>query len=246
MTKFSINLNKFALLRNARGRDVPNLVSIARRCVARGVHGLTLHPRPDQRHARYDDVVDFAALLRETPGVELNIEGNPAPQFTEVVLATKPHQVTLVPDADDQLTSDHGWDAIGYASELTALVRTFADAGIRTSVFMDPVVAQIEAVAKTGADRIELYTEAYADAFGAPEMGARLEMYAIAARAAQSLGMGVNAGHDLNQANLAHFLRAVPKVLEVSIGHAVVCEAFDMGLEAALDAYLAIVAAAAP
>jgi pyridoxine 5-phosphate synthase len=244
VTKFSINLNKFALLRNSRGRDLPNLVSIAKRCVARGVHGLTLHPRPDQRHARYSDVADFAALLRSTPNVELNIEGNPVPRFIEVVLANKPHQVTLVPDADDQLTSDHGWDAIGQAAQLTALVRTFADAGIRTSVFMDPVVEQIEAVAKTGADRIELYTEAYADAFGTPEMGATLETYATAARAAQALGMGVNAGHDLNQANLAQFLRAVPNVLEVSIGHAVVCESFDTGLEATLDAYLAIVAAA--
>ena len=244
MTRFSINLNKFALLRNSRGRDLPNVESIARRCVSRGVHGLTLHPRPDQRHARYSDVADLAELLKEIPAVELNIEGNPVPRFVEVVLATMPHQVTLVPDADDQLTSDHGWDAIQQGRELATLVKTFADAGIRTSVFMDPDVAQIEAVAKTGADRIELYTEAYADAFGQPSMGATLQKYAVAARAAQALGMGVNAGHDLNQQNLAHFLRAVPSVLEVSIGHAVVCESFDRGLEATLDAYLAIVAGA--
>ena len=245
MTKFSINLNKFALLRNSRGRDLPNVVSIAKRCVARGVHGLTLHPRPDQRHARYSDVADLSALLRDHRDVELNIEGNPVARFIEVVLATKPDQVTLVPDAEDQLTSDHGWDAIRDGKHLTELVRTFADAGIRTSVFMDPDVAQIEAVAKTGADRIELYTEAYADAFGSPEMNATLEQFAVAARAAQALGMGVNAGHDLNQANLAQFLRGVPDVLEVSIGHAVVCESFDAGLEATLDAYLGIVASTA-
>ncbi len=246
MTKFSINLNKFALLRNSRGRDLPNVAAIARRCIARGVHGITLHPRPDQRHARYDDVAALSELLRETPDVELNIEGNPIPRFVEVVLAAKPHQVTLVPDADDQLTSDHGWDAIGQADELTRIVQTFADAGIRTSVFMDPIVAQVEAVGKTGANRIELYTEAYADTFGTPDMGVTLETYAEAARAAQRLGMGVNAGHDLNQQNLETFLRVVPNVLEVSIGHAVVCESFDAGLEATLDAYLAIVAAGAP
>lgn len=242
MTKFSINLNKFALLRNARGHNMPDVMAIARRCIARGAHGITVHPRPDQRHTRYDDVPALAGLVRAAPPVEFNVEGNPVPAFVKLVLDAYPHQVTLVPDADDQLTSDHGWDAVANADRLSDLCKQFAEAGIRTSLFMDPNEKQIEAVARTGANRIELYTGPYADAFHSPRFSQTTEAYAAAARFAQSLGLGVNAGHDLSLLNLGPFLRGVPNVLEVSIGHALVCESFDYGLEGAIDRYLAIIA----
>ena len=245
MTKFSINLNKFALIRNSRGHDKPNLLAMARRCIARGAHGITVHPRPDQRHTRYDDVPALAELVRATPPVEFNVEGNPVPAFITLVLDARPDQVTLVPDADDQLTSDHGWDAVANADRLSDLVKQFADAGIRTSLFMDPDEQQIEAVSRTGAARIELYTGPYADAFDTPRFSHTTEIYANAARFAQSHGLGVNAGHDLSLTNLGAFLRAVPDVLEVSIGHALVCESFDHGLEGTIDRYLAIIAESA-
>lgn len=242
MTKFSINLNKFALIRNSRGHNKPNLLAMAGRCIARGAHGITVHPRPDQRHTRYDDVPALAELVRAAPPVEFNVEGNPIPAFVELVLAARPHQVTLVPDADDQLTSDHGWDAVANADRLADLVKQFAAAGIRTSLFMDPDERQIDAVAHTGADRIELYTGPYADAFDTPRFSETTQVYAKAAQVAQGHGIGVNAGHDLSLANLGAFLRAVPNVLEVSIGHALVCESFDYGLDGTIDRYLAIIA----
>jgi pyridoxine 5-phosphate synthase len=242
MTKFSINLNKFALIRNSRGHDKPNLLAMARRCIARGAHGITVHPRPDQRHTRYDDVPALSELVRASPPVEFNVEGNPIPAFVQLVLDACPHQVTLVPDADNQLTSDHGWDAVANADRLTDLVKQFAAAGIRTSLFMDPDDQQIEAVARTGADRIELYTGPYADAFDTPRFSDTTQSYAHAAQFAQQLGLGVNAGHDLSLLNLGAFLRGVPNVLEVSIGHALVCESFDYGLEGTIDRYLAIIA----
>lgn len=241
MTRFSVNLNKFALLRNSRGGNRPDVLAIARRCIAAGVRGITVHPRPDERHTRYADARALAALLVGHDGVEFNVEGNPIERFVELVLETRPDQVTLVPDADNQLTSDHGWDAISHEATLRPLLERFRAAGIRTSLFLDPVVAQVEAAARTGTDRIELYTEPYAQAFGTDRQSAVLADFANAARRAQSLGLGVNAGHDLDLDNLAVFLATVPDVLEVSIGHAVVCESLDYGLEPTLARYLKIV-----
>lgn len=243
MTKFSVNLNKFALLRNSRGHNNPDLMAIAQRCVDRGVHGLTVHPRPDQRHARFSDVTALSAFLAGRPDVEFNVEGYPTPEFIEMVLAARPDQCTLVPDEPGQLTSDHGWDAVARKEQLAKVVTQLQAGQIRVSLFLDPALEQVEAAKATGADRIELYTERYAKAFGQPAQGGELANFAAAAAHAQSLGMGVNAGHDLSQKNLGAFLDAVPGVLEVSIGHAVVCESFDRGLEATLDAYLAIVSA---
>ncbi len=241
MTKFSINLNKIALLRNSRGRNYPDLLAFARRCLTLGVHGITVHPRPDERHVRYSDVPALARLLQEFPHAELNIEGNPSPRFVALVLEAQPHQVTLVPDADDQLTSDHGWDAVRDLAELRRVVAVFRDAKIRTSLFMDPVPEQVEAASRTGAERIELYTEAYASSYGSSRQSAVIARYADAARQAAALGLGVNAGHDLNLDNLPTFLREVPDVLEVSIGHAVVCECLELGLKTVLERYLDIV-----
>ncbi len=241
-TKFSINLNKFALLRNSRGGNRPDVVSVAARCVARGVHGITVHPRPDQRHARYSDVFDLAGLLAAHPEVELNVEGNPVDAFLHLVLKARPQQVTLVPDGATQLTSDHGWDVVGDDGRLKTVVQRLKSSGIRVSVFLDADLDQVQAAAQTGVDRIELYTEPYARAFATPTQNAVLVRFAAAASRAIACGLGVNAGHDLDQQNLGPFLRAVPGVAEVSIGHAVVCESLDAGLEATLDRYLALVA----
>ncbi len=241
MTKFSINLNKFALLRNSRGNNTPDLMAVAQRCVARGVHGITVHPRPDQRHTRYADVAALSIYLAALPAVEFNVEGYPNQEFLDLVIAGRPHQCTLVPDAPGQLTSDHGWDAHARLAELQPVIARLRDAGIRVSLFLDPDLNQVRAAKQTGADRIELYTESYARAFGTPDEAPELQRFAAAARLAQALGLGVNAGHDLNQQNLSRFLAEVPQVLEVSIGHAVVCESLDDGLEATLDRYLALV-----
>jgi pyridoxine 5-phosphate synthase len=253
VTNFSINLNKFALIRNSRGNNRPDLLAIARRCLAAGVHGITVHPRPDQRHIRDDDVRDLAQLLRDWPDVELNVEGNPTARYLELVLEVKAHQATLVPDAENQLTSDHGWDLLQkgdhagvqvgdhVVDHVRQVVERLRAANIRTSLFLDPVIAQVEAAARTGADRIELYTEAYARGAAAGQGPSAVKPYTGAAAAARALGLGVNAGHDLDLANLPPFLQAVPGVLEVSIGHAVVCESFDYTLEGAIDRYLGIV-----
>lgn len=241
MTKFSVNLNKIALLRNSRGRNAPDVGAVARRCLALGVHGITVHPRPDERHTRYTDVLELARIVREFPGAEFNVEGNPTERFIALVLEAKPDQVTLVPDAADQLTSDHGWDVIGDSALLTAVVPRFRAAGIRTSLFMDPDAKQIEAVSTVQADRVELYTESYANAHGSPDEARVLDAFEAAARAARAQRLGVNAGHDLSLDNLATFLARVPGVLEVSIGHAVVCEALELGLEVTIARYLAIV-----
>jgi pyridoxine 5-phosphate synthase len=239
-TAFSVNLNKFALIRNARGGNLPDVAAIARRCLARGAHGVTLHPRPDQRHARDQDVRQLAALVQQFPGAELNVEGNPTDRYLDLVLAARPAQATLVPDAPAQLTSDHGWDAVAERERLSAIVGRLRAGGIRVSLFLDPDLAQVEAAATTGADRIELYTEAYARGFAEARGSEAVAPYAAAARRAQALGLGVNAGHDLNLANLPALLAAVPGILEVSIGHAFICECFDDGLEATVDRYLAI------
>jgi pyridoxine 5-phosphate synthase len=241
VTKFSVNLNKFALIRNARGGNLPDVAAIAQRCIARGVHGITVHPRPDERHTRASDVRVLSGLVRQHAGVEFNVEGNPSEGYLDLVLETRPHQATLVPDAPEQLTSDHGWNAVAEAGRLVPIVRRLKAAGVRVSLFLDADRTQVEAAARCGADRIELYTEAYAAAFGTGRQAAVLADYATAAARAQELGLGVNAGHDLNLQNLGPFLGSVPDVLEVSIGHAFVCEGFDYTLEGTVDRYLAIV-----
>jgi len=246
VTKFSVNLNKIALLRNSRGRNTPDVAAFARRCLSLGVHGVTVHPRPDERHTRTTDVAELARVVREFRGAEFNVEGNPTERFVALVLEAKPDQVTLVPDAEDQLTSDHGWDALRDASVLSKVVSRFKAAGIRTSLFMDPDPRQIEAVAATGADRIELYTESFANAYGSSAESTVLAAFEGAARAAQAHQLGVNAGHDLSLDNLRAFLARVPGVLEVSIGHAVICEALELGLETTLKRYLDIVHSAPP
>ena len=241
MTKLSVNLNKFALLRNSRGKDLPNLVAMARRCIAAGVHGITVHPRPDQRHTRYRDVFDLAAVTAEE-SVEFNIEGNPTPFFLDMVKKARPTQCTLVPDAPRQLTSDHGWDLRRDGNRLQPIIADLRESGIRASLFLDPDLAQVERVPATGADRIELYTEAYADAFAGGSQGEVLHNYRRAALHARRLGLGVNAGHDLNLQNLGLFL-TIPGILEVSIGHAIALDSLDHGLENCLRRYLEIVQA---
>jgi pyridoxine 5-phosphate synthase len=239
-TAFSVNLNKIALLRNSRGTGFPDVVSFARRAIGVGVDGITVHPRPDQRHTTYQDVRELSALVREHRAVEFNVEGNPVPGFMDIVRQTRPHQATLVPDAEGQLTSDHGWQLSGQVKRVAAIVAELKALGIRVSLFMDPSPADMALAKQTGADRIELYTEPYAKAFGTASQAAVVGHFAEAAAAAQALGLGVNAGHDLNLANLGVFLAGVPNVLEVSIGHALMVESFDYGWEETLRRYCAI------
>ncbi|NKB37450.1 MAG: pyridoxine 5'-phosphate synthase [Gammaproteobacteria bacterium] len=240
MTKLSVNLNKIALIRNSRDSDFPNLIDFARLCIKSGAHGLTIHPRPDQRHARYKDVYNLAALVQENTGIELNIEGNPIDKFLAVVLESKPTQCTLVPDEPGQLTSDHGWDVIAQQDRLRDYVQQLQEAGIRTSLFLDPDKNQIEASVNTGTERIELYTESYAKAYGRDEENAVLSIYSEAAKTAQTFGLGVNAGHDLNQDNLGRFL-SIKDILEVSIGHALTVESLLAGFEKTIQNYLDII-----
>ena len=241
MTKLSVNLNKFALLRNARGTDYPNLEGIGRRALAVGAHGITVHPRPDQRHIRYDDVPVLSTLCAAHNDIEFNIEGNPEDDFLDLVLAAKPEQCTLVPDDPNQLTSDHGWNLQGDQSSLKEKIAVLKAANIRVCLFMDPDPEQIKRVAATGADRIELYTEAYARHYDTDKFTDTLEQYRLASECAHQCGIGVNAGHDLNLQNLGTFLKVVPGVQEVSIGHAIVVESFDHGFETTLKNYLAII-----
>ncbi|MBF0277554.1 MAG: pyridoxine 5'-phosphate synthase [SAR324 cluster bacterium] len=240
MTKLSVNLNKFALLRNSRGRDYPNVLTMAKRCLDSGVDGITIHPRPDQRHAKYSDVYELAELLRQYPEAELNIEGNPVPEFLNVVKEAVPHQCTLVPDDPNQLTSDHGWDLKKDGNFVSSIVKDLQENQIRVSLFMDPVLDQIELAKGLGTDRIELYTEAYARQFAEGNKEKAVQDYQTAAAKAQELGLGVNAGHDLDLMNLEFFLK-IPGVLEVSIGHALVVESFDHGLEETIRQYLKII-----
>lgn len=239
MTKLSVNLNKFALLRNSRGKDSPHLLTVARRCIETGVHGITVHPRPDQRHTRYQDVYDLAALTDEC-SVEFNVEGNPTPFFLELIKKTGPTQCTLVPDAPRQLTSDHGWDLTQDGDRLKPMIRDLQQAGVRVSLFLDPDRSQVDLAPSTGTDRIELYTEDYADSFGEDLQEDVFQRYRTAALHAQQLGLGVNAGHDLNLGNLRLFL-TIPGILEVSIGHAIAVDSLDYGLEDCLNRYLEIV-----
>ncbi len=232
--KLSVNINKIATIRNSRGGNTPNLVKIALDCERYGAQGITVHPRPDERHIRYKDVYDLAPLLV----TEFNIEGNPKEQkFMDLVLAVKPAQVTLVPDGTGQLTSDHGWDTVAHKSYLKDTIAIFKAAGIRTSIFVDADVKMIAGAKETGTDRIELYTESYAKEYPQNREVAILPFIA-AAKAANELKLGINAGHDLSLENLKYFAQHVPGLLEVSIGHALISDALYFGLENTVQLYL--------
>lgn len=233
MTKLSVNINKIATLRNARGGNMPNLIKTATDIERFGGQGITIHPRPDERHIKYQD----ARELAKTVTTEFNIEGNPIPKFIDLVLSTKPTQVTLVPDAITNITSDAGWDTIKHQDFLTEVISEFKRHGIRTSIFVDPVITMIEGAKKTGADRIELYTESYAEGF-LKNAEKAVKPYTEAAQAAAALDLGINAGHDLSLDNIQYFIEKVPHVLEVSIGHALICESLYLGLENVVQMYL--------
>jgi len=244
MTALSINLNKIALLRNSREGNYPSVVNHAQLCIDQGVEGITVHPRPDQRHIRPSDVRQLAELVRPLSGVEFNIEGNPFapalndyPGFIELVEETQPDQCTLVPDGDDQLTSDHGFDLNSSGDQLAPIIKRLKDQGMRVSLFMDPDLSQIEMAANIGADRIELYTGPYAAAWGTDQLEPMFQSHLAAAELAVSLGMGVNAGHDLNLDNLAKYT-SIPALIEVSIGHAFTVDSLAMGMANAVNAYL--------
>jgi pyridoxine 5-phosphate synthase len=244
MTRLSVNINKVALLRNSRGRNFPDVVAFAARCLDYGAHGITLHPRPDQRHARYSDVTELKALCDQR-GVELNVEGYPTEEFLAVVLAAPPAQCTLVPDEPGQLTSDHGCKLREQAPFLRDVIGRLREARIRVSLFVDydnPMIAEAHAL---GAHRVELYTEPYAAQFGSPDQSALLEGFRLAAARAQAACLGVNAGHDLNLQNLPQFL-TIPHILEVSIGHALIVECLEFGLEEVIRRYAAIVSRRTP
>lgn len=232
MTNLSVNINKIATLRNARGENVPNVEHVAVDCEAFGANGITIHPRPDERHIRQDDVFALRPLVK----TEFNIEGYPSPDFIDLVLKVKPEQVTLVPDAPDAITSSAGWDVKAHHAFLSEIVDRFKEAGIRTSIFVDPDVETVKLAAATGADRVELYTKPYADNYSRnPE--AAIEPYISASRAAHNAGIGVNAGHDLNLQNLKYFHDHIPYLNEVSIGHALIADALYLGLKEAIKQY---------
>lgn len=234
MTKLSVNINKLATLRNSRGGNNPDLIKTALDIERFGADGITVHPRPDERHIRYADVYALKKVLH----TEFNIEGNPTEQkFVDLVLASKPAQVTLVPDALGQLTSNHGWNTIEHQAYLTTIIATFKQAGIRVSIFVDPDVSMVEAAATTGTDRIELYTESYAQAFAAGNKEAAIAPFKAASEAARTLGLGLNAGHDLDRFNLGYFSKEIPWLDEVSIGHALICDAIYLGLENTVQLY---------
>lgn len=233
MTKLSVNVNKIATLRNSRGGDVPNLLKVATDLQLFGAQGITVHPRPDQRHIRYSDAKELPAVIT----TEYNIEGNPIPEFVDLVMNIKPTQVTLVPDAEDAITSNAGWDTLTNASFLKEIIHTFKAQGIRTSIFVDPDEKMIEGALATGTDRIELYTENYAQQYYFDQHKA-IEPYRRAAILANELNIGVNAGHDLNLENIAFFKQEIPKLLEVSIGHALMSESLYFGFENVIQRYL--------
>ena len=232
MTKLSVNINKIATLRNARGGNVPDVVKVALDCESFGADGITVHPRPDERHIRRSDVYDLRPLLR----TEFNIEGYPAPEFIDLVLKVKPHQVTLVPDSPTQLTSNAGWDTKKNLDFLSEVLDEFKKAGIRTSVFVSTDIEMIEYAAKAGTDRVELYTEPYASGYTKnPE--AAVAPFVAAAKAVRNLGLGLNAGHDLSLVNLNYFYKNIPWLDEVSIGHALICDALYLGLQRTIQEY---------
>ncbi|MBT9495228.1 MAG: pyridoxine 5'-phosphate synthase [Paucibacter sp.] len=225
----SVNVNKVALLRNTRHLGIPSVLRAAEACLLAGAQGITVHPRPDARHIRTQDVHDLAALLKVWPQVEYNIEGNPTQNLMDFVREVRPHQVTFVPDSEDQFTSDHGWQFPADMARLRPLVAEARALGVRVSLFMDPIPEAMAYVAELGAERIELYTETFASAFGTEREAAVLAGFTRTAEAALALGLGINAGHDLNRDNLTAFLRVVPGVQEVSIGHALVADALELG-----------------
>ncbi len=235
----SVNVNKVALLRNSRHLGIPSLVRAAQQCLQAGANGITIHPRPDERHIRASDVPVLHALMQSWPEREFNIEGNPFHNLMDHVRAVRPHQVTFVPDSEGQFTSDHGWAFPQDAERLKPLIDECKALGVRVSLFMDPIPEQMAAARAVGADRVELYTEPYAAAFGTPEQAMQLQRYADAAVAATQAGLGLNAGHDLNRDNLPAFVAAVKGLQEVSIGHALMADALEMGYTATVQAYLA-------
>ena len=232
MTKLSVNINKIATLRNARGGNMPNVLNAAINCQLFGADGITVHPRPDERHIRYKDVLDIRTIIK----TEFNIEGNPSDSFIDLVLSVKPDQVTLVPDRHDAITSNAGWDTLKNRNFLTDVVSTFKKAGIRTSLFIDTQAVNIENAVITGTDRIELYTEPYASGFSINAAEA-INPFIRAAELAREAGLGLNAGHDLNLDNLAYFHKNIPWILEVSIGHALISDAIYLGLENTIQMY---------
>ena len=233
MTKLSVNINKIATLRNARGGNYPSVVQVAKDVQLFGAHGVTIHPRPDERHIRYQDAYD----LKQAVTTEYNIEGNPIAKFMDMVLKIKPTQVTLVPDSIDAITSNAGWDTIKHKDFLSEVISEFKNSGIRTSIFVDPSLKAVEGAANVGADRIELYTEAFAKQYSSGDFEA-IVPYDACAKLAHQLGMGVNAGHDLSLDNIAFFAKNVSHLAEVSIGHALISEAIYKGLQPTIEAYL--------
>ena len=243
-TALSVNLNKVALLRNTRNLAIPSVTRAATIALEAGASGITVHPRPDARHIRAGDVTDLAALLKDWPRAEYNIEGNPFHNLMDFVRAVRPHQCTFVPDNVEQATSDHGWNLDQDGERLRPLIDEARGLGVRVSLFMDPVPSAMKQAADAGADRIELYTESYARSCGTPVQEATLACFVDGARAALAAGLQVNAGHDLNRGNLTGFLEAVPGVVEVSIGHALIADALEIGLAATVRAFLDCIARA--
>jgi pyridoxine 5-phosphate synthase len=243
-TALSVNLNKVALVRNTRHLGIPSVTRAAALCLEAGAQGVTVHPRPDARHIRAEDVRELHKLLQFWTGREFNIEGNPFHNLMDFVRELRPHQCTFVPDSEGQFTSDHGWNFPADAERLRPLVAEAKSLGVRVSLFMDPVPQAMAAAKAVGADRVELYTESYATAWATDRRAEVVGAFAESARAAQAAGLGVNAGHDLNRDNLTDFLRAVPGVQEVSIGHALISDALEMGYAATVQAYLAAIDAA--
>ena len=244
-TALSVNLNKVALVRNTRHLGIPSVTRAATLCLDAGAQGITVHPRPDARHIRAQDVHELHALVAQRPGVEFNVEGNPFHNLMDFVRELRPQQATFVPDSEGQFTSDHGWTFPQDAERLRPLIAECHALGVRVSLFMDPLPTEAMAQARAlGADRVELYTEGYARAWGTPRQAQVLATYTAAAQAALAAGLGVNAGHDLNRDNLADFLRAVPGVQEVSIGHALIADALELGYADTVKAYLAAIESA--
>ncbi len=240
MTVLSVNVNKIALLRNSRGRDFPSVLGFSEQLIQLGVRGITVHPRPDERHITRRDVYELSAMLKDKQDVEFNIEGYPSEDFIQMVCEVGPDQCTLVPDSPEQLTSDHGWNIPENHTGLKKVLGELREHGIRSSLFLDPDPDMVEELPGVGADRMELYTEDYASRYGGPQQEAVLARYRAAAQRATELGIGINAGHDLDLQNLATFLQ-IPNILEVSIGHALVVESLQMGIADVIARYLAIV-----
>ena len=236
-TALSLNVNKVALVRNTRHLGIPSVTRAATLCLAAGAQGITIHPRPDERHVRASDVYELADLLKAWPQAEYNIEGNPTQNLMEFIRTTRPHQATFVPDSEDQFTSDHGWMFPQDAERLKPLIAECRALGVRVSLFMDPLPEQMAAAKAVGADRVELYTEPYAAAASAQEREKQLQIYAQAAQAALDVGLGINAGHDLNRENLVDFVACVPGLQEVSIGHALIADALELGYAETVRAF---------